>query len=257
MPPCDAMDTMPAPLDGMAAGESLDEFRVTSPRDIQALLKQLLDGSVLLNLNASDGSVVTSAVWTLDSARGTIGFNADPSDPAMAKLLDCGEVVVVGYLDHVKLQFDVNDLVLVKGQRASVLSCAAPRVVYRFQRRDAFRVRPLKRSGPVARLFHPDLPGFALALRIIDVSIGGCGLFLPVDTPSINPGTLLQDVRLELDADTRLDLAMRLQHVTAMNAESRGVRLGLAFHRPSGEAQRALQRFIDLTQKRGKLMTLE
>ena len=71
------METRPAPLDGMNRDSALDEFRVSSPREIQTLLKQLLDGSVLLNLTASDNNVFTSAIWTMDSERGTIGFNAD------------------------------------------------------------------------------------------------------------------------------------------------------------------------------------
>lgn len=250
------METRPAPLDGMSDNDGLDEFRVTSPREIQGLLKQLLDGSVLLNLNASDGGVVTSAIWTLDSSRGTIGFNADPNDPAIPALLECEEAVVVGYLDNVKLQFEVHDLVLVHGHRASVLSCPAPREMYRFQRRNAFRVRPLMRSAPVARLRHPDLPEMELALRVVDISIGGCGLFLPDDLPTMNAGVLVQEVRIELDADTRLEVSMRLQHVTAINAEARGVRLGFEFKRVGGDSLRALQRFIDLTQKRGKLMAL-
>ncbi|MEO6362748.1 MAG: flagellar brake protein [Caldimonas sp.] len=250
------METRPAPLDSMSGNDNLDEFRVSGPRDIGLLLKQLLDGSVLLNLNASDGSVVTTAIWTMDSTRGTIGFNADPSDPALQALLECEEVVVVGYLDSVKLQFDVHDLVLVHGHRASVLSCPFPREMFRFQRRNSFRVRPLMRTAPVARIRHPDLPGQEFALRIIDLSIGGCGLFLPEDVPSINAGALIPAVRMELDADTRLDVAMRLQHVTAINAEARGVRLGCEFVRAGGDALRTLQRFIDLTQKRGKLMAL-
>lgn len=250
------METRPAPLDGMGHDDGLDEFRVTSPRDIQGLLKQLLDGSVLLNLNASDGSVFTSAIWTLDSSRGTLGFNADPNDPAMQAMLECEEVVVVGYLDSVKLQFDVHDLVLVHGHKASVLTCPAPQEMYRFQRRNAFRVRPLMRSAPMARLRHPDLPEMEFALRVIDVSIGGCGLFLPEDVPTMNAGVLLQDVRIELDTDTKLQVTMRLQHVTAINAEARGVRLGFEFKRVGGDSLRALQRFIDLTQKRGKLMAL-
>ena len=250
------METKPAPLDGMSDHDGLDEFRVTSPREIQGLLKQLLDGSVLLNLNASDGSVFTSAIWTLDSTRGTIGFNADPNDPAMQALLECEDVVVVGYLDSVKLQFDVHDLVLVNGSRASVLSCPLPREVFRFQRRNAFRVRPLMRAAPTALFRHPDMPDNEISLRVIDVSIGGCGLFLPDDVPMINAGVLLQDVRVELDTDTKLALSMRLQHVTAINAEARGVRLGFEFKRVGGDSLRALQRFIDLTQKRGKLMAL-
>jgi len=250
------MQTRPAPLDGMDENEGLDEFRVTSPREIQTMLKQLLDGSVLLNLNASDGSVFTSALWTIDSTRGTIGFNADPNDPAMQAMLECQEVVVVGYLDSVKLQFDIHDLVLVHGNKASVLSCAAPREMFRFQRRDAFRVRPLMRAAPTARLRHPDMPEIEFSLRVIDISIGGCGLFLPEDVPTMNAGVLLQDVRVELDTDTKLEVSMRLQHVTAINAEARGVRLGFEFKRIGGDSLRALQRFIDLTQKRGKLMAL-
>jgi c-di-GMP-binding flagellar brake protein YcgR len=250
------METRPAPLDGMNQDDGLDEFRVSSPREIQGLLKQLLDGSVLLNLNASDGSVFTSAIWTLDSSRGTVGFNADPNDPAMQALLEGEEVVVVGYLDSVKLQFDVHDLVLVHGNKASVLSCPAPREMYRFQRRNAFRVRPLMRTSPVARIRHPDMPEMEFSLRVMDVSIGGCGLFLPEDVPTMNAGVLLQDVRIELDTDTKLEVSMCLQHVTSINAEARGVRLGFEFKRVGGDSLRSLQRFIDLTQKRGKLMAL-
>lgn len=251
------METRPASLDQMTGGDKeLAEFRVSSPRDIGAILKQLLDGSILLNLNASDGSVFKSAIWTIDSARGTIGFNADPTDLALKALLESDEVIVVGYIDNVKLQFDVHGLMLVHGNRASVLSCAFPRELYRFQRRNAFRVRPLMRTAPAARLRHPDLPETEFALRIIDVSISGCGLFLPSDVPLINVGTLIDDVRFEFDADTRIDVSMRLKHVTPIRAETGGVRLGFEFVRIGGDAVRTLQRLIDTTQKRAKLMAL-
>ena len=250
------METRPAPLRGMSADDGLDEFRVSSTRDVGTLLKQLLDGSVLLNLNGSDGRVFTSAIWTLDTTRGTIGFNADPNDPAMQSVLHSREVTVVGYLESVKVQFDVQNLVLVHGNRASVLSCPFPREMYRFQRRNAFRVRPLMRSAPVARLRHPEQPDNEIPLRIIDLSISGCALFLPADVPVMNAGVQLASVRMELDEDTRLEVNLRLQHVTSINNESRGVRLGFEFVRPNGDTVRTLQRFIDLTQKRGKLMAL-
>ena len=250
------METRPAPLDGLNHDSALDEFRVSAPREIHTMLRQLHDGSVLLNLNASDGSVFTSAIWTIDSSRGTIGFNADPADPAMQTLLECDEATVVGYLDSVKLQFDVQDLVLVHGNKASVLSCPAPKVLYRFQRRNAFRVRPGVRISPTARLIHPAPPHSELALRVIDISIGGCAMFLPDDVPTMSAGVILNDVRIELDADTRLDLSMRLQHVTSINADARGLRLGFEFRRVGGDTLRVLQRYIDLTQKRGKLMAL-
>jgi c-di-GMP-binding flagellar brake protein YcgR len=95
-----------------------------------------------------------------------------------------------------------------------------------------------------------------VALRIIDLSIGGCALFLPAEVPLINAGVTLPGVRMELDDDTKLDVTLRLQHVTSINNEGRGVRLGFEFVRPGGDTVRTLQRFIDLTQKRGKLMAL-
>src|SRR4029079_3193193 len=131
----DAMETSPAPLRGMSADDGLEEFRVSSSRDVCTLLKQLLEGSVLLNLNGSDGRVFTSAIWTLDTTRGSIGFNADPNDPAMQSLLHSREGTVGGYLESVKVQFDVQNLMLVHGNKASVLSCPFPREVFRFQRR--------------------------------------------------------------------------------------------------------------------------
>src|SRR6185436_10841692 len=242
------METSPAPLRGMSADDGLEEFRVSSSRDVGTLLKQLLDGSVLLNLNGSDGRVFTSAIWTLDTTRGTIGFNADPNDPAMQSVLHSREVTVVGYLESVKVQFDVQNLVLVHGNKASVLSCPFPREMYRFQRRNAFRVRPLMRSAPVARFRHPDQQDGEVALRILDLSISGCALFLPSDQQPMTVGVTLAGARMELDEDTRVEINLRLQHVTSINNDGRGVRLGFEFVRPNGDTVRTLQRFIDLTQ---------
>ena len=245
------------PLDALGAGPSgLDEFRITGPREIGAMLKQLCDGSVQLNLNASNGSVVSATVWALDAARGSLGFNVDPTDPALSALLESQEVVVVGYLDSVKLQFDAYNLVLVHGLRASVLNCALPRELFRFQRRNAFRVRPLMRGSPVARVRHSEIAEMQLALRVLDVSIGGCALFLPDDVPLMQPGTMLNHVQIDLDADTRFHVNLRLQHVTSLNNDARGVRLGCEFVRADSSALRALQQFIDQTQKRGKLLSL-
>ena len=251
------METMPMPLDALGASPGgLDEFRIDAPREIAAMLRQLCDAGVRLHLNASAGSVVDATLWTADAQRGSIGFNVDPQDPALDALLECAEIVVVGYLDSVKLQFDVGQPMLVHGARASVLSCSYPRRMFRLQRRSAYRVRPLMRSAPVARLRHTDIAEMQLALRVIDVSIGGCALFLPADVPAMQVGGVMNRVEIELDADTRFHVDLWLRHVTALNADSGGVRLGCEFVRADPAALRALQRFIDQTQKRSKLLAL-
>ena len=253
-----SQQTMPMPLDSLGTGPSgLDEFRLTSPREIGAMLKQLSDGSVQLNLNASDGSVVSATLWSIDAERGSIGFSVNPDDPALHALVDCQEAVIVAYLDSVKLQFDANNLVLVRGARACILSCGWPRQMYRFQRRSAFRVRPAIRSSPTARFVIGEFAEIEVVLRVLDVSISGCALFLPHDAAPIKPGVVLPQVYIELDDDTRFHVDLRLHHVTAINADARGVRLGCEFVRAGASTERVLQRFIDVTQKRGKLLSLK
>ncbi|MEO5697330.1 MAG: PilZ domain-containing protein [Burkholderiaceae bacterium] len=174
-------------------------------------------------------------------------------------MVDGDELVAVAYLDRVKLQFDLQGLVLVRGASHCALQAGFPREVYRFQRRRAYRVRTLERSAPTARLRHPSLPDMALLLRVIDVSIGGCALFVGQDVPPLQPGTRIAAVGIELDADTRFDADVRLQHVSAIGPGPGplGVRIGCEWLSLEGSAERTLQRYIDQTQKRRRLMTMD
>jgi c-di-GMP-binding flagellar brake protein YcgR len=89
-----------------------------------------------------------------------------------------------------------------------------------------------------------------LALRIVDLSIGGIALLLPDDVPALQPGTQLRGVRIELDSDTGFDTTLQLLHVTALHGGGGGMRLGCAFSGLEGTPLRALQRCIDQTQQR-------
>jgi c-di-GMP-binding flagellar brake protein YcgR len=171
-------------------------------------------------------------------------------------MVEAEEAVAVAYLESVKLQFDLQALLLVHGSRGSSLQTAAPREIYRFQRRNAYRVRPSGRGDPRAVLRHPSLPDMQLALRVLDVSIGGCALWLPADVPPMQAGTEIHDVALELDGDTRLRAALLLQHVSSASGSTAGVRLGCEWQTLDGAAQRALQRWIDTAQKRRRLLNL-
>lgn len=251
------METQPMPLDAMQdGGADLSEFRVSSPAEIVALLKQLADGSITLTLSNPDGANYATTVWALDPARGLLCLSADARDPQLQALLECDEVVAVGYLDSVKLQFDVHDAVLVHNGRDSAINARFPRLLYRFQRRASFRVRPLLDTRPTATLRHPALPEMTLALRVVDVSIGGVALFLPDDVPPIEPGLRIEGVLIELDGDTRVQVSLQVHHVTLLHQDSKGVRLGCEMLRLGGEGERVLQRYINQIQKKRRLLVL-
>ena len=75
--------------------------------------------------------------------------------------------------------------------------------------------------------------------------------------PAIQPGMVMNQVQIDLDADTRIVANVRLQHVSVLNPEAKGARLGCEFVQLGKDAERALQRFIDQTQKRRRLMSLD
>jgi c-di-GMP-binding flagellar brake protein YcgR len=249
-------DTQPAPLPSSGAPDAWSEFRVTHPREVQGLLRQLRDGSVPVNLSAPGGAGLTTMLWALDAERQRLSFSADEGHPQLQPLIDADEVVAVAYLDSVKLQFDLHGLLLVRSANHCALQAAWPQEMYRFQRRGAYRVRPGGREAPSARLRHPSIPDMTLTLRVLDVSIGGCALLLPHDVPPLQPGIRLGDVQIELDGDTRFAVMLLLQHVTALQPTEQGVRLGCEWGPLGGAAERALQRWIDQTQKRRRMLSL-
>jgi c-di-GMP-binding flagellar brake protein YcgR len=249
------MNSLPMQLDAVASAHGgLDDFRIDAPAEILSVLRGLADNSIVVNLNGSDGAAYTTTVWSVDPDRGILSFRAEEHSAQVQQLVEGEEAVAVAYLDSIKVQFDLSGLLLVHGGKACALTSSLPRVLYRFQRRTGFRVTPLLRNMPVAKVRHPMIPEMALSLRVLDVSIGGCALFLPDDVPPLQPGVVLNGVQIELGLDTRVTTSLRLQHVTSLNHDAKGVRLGCEIVDPHAETLRALQRYINQTQRRRRAL---
>jgi c-di-GMP-binding flagellar brake protein YcgR len=255
-------DTRPAELDAAGGTDPWGDFRVTQPPERLALLRALRDGNVPVALNTPHGASLTVMLWTVDADQARLNFSVEAGSPQLDELLQADEVVAVAYLESVKLQFDLQGLTLVRGAKSSALQCGLPREIYRFQRRNAYRVRPRGNHGPVAVFRHPALPDMRLSLRVVDVSIGGCALWLPPNVPALQAGTRVADVHLELDNDTRFVATVNLQHVSVQGhgeraaAGEHGARLGCEWQALSPAAERVLQRWIDHTQRRRHLLAL-
>lgn len=250
-------DTRPAALDGAGGEDPYAEFRVGHPQERVALLRQLRDGQQPVILNGPDGSAFTTTLWSIDEHAGRMHFAVGAGDPpALQALLDGDEAIAVAYMDSVKLQFELQGLMLLRGTTSRTLQCALPAHVWRFQRRQAYRVRAPAGQAPVARLRHPSLPDMKLALRVLDLSIGGCALWFPANLPQLTPGTRFNEVLIELDAATRFSVGIQIQHVTAQGISDKGHRLGCEWLALPAPAERLLQRWIDQAQKRRRMLAV-
>ncbi len=244
------MDSQPATLsDVQGRSMTLDDFRITSTIEIKALLKQLMETNTMVTLSGPGGGAYTTLLWTVDEARGAISFSAEANDQRLQQLMEGGELVAVAYLDSIKVQFDVDGVVLVRGSQTAI-NARYPRQFYRFQRRSFFRVRPLSGNMPCAQFRHPAIPDMSVSLRVLDISLGGVALFLPNNVPMLAAGCTLRHCQLVLDDETLLDVDLVLHHVSVMNPESKGARLGCEIQNLHGNDERALQNYINQTQKR-------
>ena len=254
-------DTQPAELDAAGGLDPWSPFRVTPAEARTQLLRKLRDHALPVMLHSPGRAAVTTAIWSLDPMQRRLSFNAHADAAQLARLVEADDVVALAYDEAVKLQFPVHGLMLVHGGAASALQCAWPDELYRFQRRSAYRVRAPEHQVPLAHLGHPADPERVLALRIIDLCIGGCALWLPPDEPPLQAGAQLGQIRFELGPEIRFTAAATLKHATSMAGKpgspaSGGMRLGCEWRLLDGSAERALQRWIDQAQRRSRLLSL-
>jgi c-di-GMP-binding flagellar brake protein YcgR len=243
-----------------AAGEEPDAFRVTAPEDIVAVLRRLVEGDVPVTLraagDAADPTVYATAVWAEDVISGLVVLSADGDSAAVQALVAAGHAQAMAQLDNVEVRFPLARLALVKGRDTCALNAAYPVEMQRFQRRDAYRVRPLDYSHPVMHLrrlgadAHTQDTADELSLPVLDMSHGGMSLRLADDQPAVAGGTMFDGV-LELDGMLQVKLRLRVARVAAD-----GRQLGCEITEVAPQDARALQRYIDHTQRRRRMLML-
>ncbi|HEY0954438.1 MAG TPA: flagellar regulator YcgR PilZN domain-containing protein [Roseateles sp.] len=242
----------------MSAPEPVsEEFRVTAPAEIAAYLVQLQRAEATVLLSAPPGQGLSSRITTLDAEADVMGLDigADPEGISQA-LVASGEITAVAYLGAIKLQFELDDAVLVSGEQGAVLRSSLPERLYRFQRRQAFRVQPAGSIYP--RVLLPGHQEFGRALRVLDISIGGLALALPADVTPLPTGEVAADLTLELDRMTALRVTLLPHHVSPIAGDANGLQqLGCSFVDLEAGASRALQVYVDQTQKRRRLLKLD
>lgn len=245
----------------MTAPEAIpEELRVTSATEIAAYLQQLQREGAGVRLSGPEGPGLASRIVALDAEADLLGLalGADPEGISQA-LVAGGEITAVAYLGTIKLQFDLDAPVLVSGDQGTVLRSPWPTRLYRFQRRQSYRVQPAGSSYP--RLVLPGDAAPGRALRVLDLSIGGLALALPPDlaaVPALPAGQVSSGLVLELDRISALKVALLPHHLSPVAGDPHGLmQLGCAFVDLDAAASRALQVYVDQTQKRRRLLRLD
>ena len=234
---------------------ALDDFRIASPRRVEEMLSRLLIEKEAVSLHAH-GAVLTARLAAVDKDADSLRLEIEAADHDTPALLENEEMVAVALLDNIKVQFDLKESTWVRDGQHDLINCKLPRELFRFQRRDAYRVRPLWCDMPMATVTLPGAKYADLQLRVVDVSLGGCALLLPQALPAIQETGLLLGVSIALDGDTAFCVDLRVRNLTPIDGNNAGTRLGCEFVNPQGDVQRLLQRYLFDTERRRCASTL-
>ena len=242
----------------MSAPEAApEELRVIATAEIAAYLQQLQRDGAGVQLSGPPGLSLASRICALDLDADVLGLEIGTDPEGISQALVAGaEITAVAYLGAIKLQFELEDAVLVSGEQGAVLRTTLPSRLYRFQRRQSFRVQPAGSIYPRVVVPGGEQPG--RALRVLDISIGGLALALPADAPPLPAGQVAAQLVLELDRITALRVALLPHHASPVAGDASGLRqLGCSFVDLDANASRALQVYVDQTQKRRRLLKLD
>lgn len=222
---------------------SLDEFRVTGEVDIRTVLRRLRDEGSPIGLFVDSPSSVTSQVIEIEPSFLDLEIGLDDGfstgNRGWQRVITADEILCVAFVDGVKVQFrGRHEVVHVSGEQR--LRMPLPSHIYRIQRREGYRVRPLH-DDPVTCLV--SLPEGSHKLDVLDFSVVGLALHFPrrLSPPSV--GALLRDVRLRLPGPRILPCTLSVRRIAPHPGEE-GFQVGCAYERLPPETARAVQRLV-------------
>ena len=236
---------LPAAAEGNAmsaetveAGEVLhldqySEYLLHSPREILAVLRQVVDQGDLVTVYFNSGKdfLLTTLLAVNDRE---ILIDRGSSEEMNRRALEAGKIFCITRHDKVKLQFILPGVRETQHEGRSVFNAALPETLLRLQRREYFRLRT-----PITRPLACDIPVVMsdgsvqiYPHNVIDISIGG--LSLQVDA-----------VPFMTDQDWP-DCTLALPQIGVVNTTLRIVNLYEATLRNGQRSQRAGCQFVDL-----------
>lgn len=219
---------------------ALAPFIVRSRVEIVSALRQLRDQHLLVTLYYGDdtGFAVGSV---LDVHAGADELIVDLTVDALGRqaIIAAGSLVMVGFVDNVKLQFPMGRAQVLAASGAA-FRLSLPREMLRLQRRASLRVKTpalLCRVPRGAGLGHH-------VLRVSDIGLGGLALQGPVDRVVFAVDRIIEGCELQTSSGRSVSVALRVRHIESLVGARDAERIGCEFVGMTAAVRNGLQHLI-------------
>jgi c-di-GMP-binding flagellar brake protein YcgR len=224
----------------------LERFAIYSRSEVVSLLRQLRDRHVLVTVyfDQTAGFAVSNV---LDVNAGFEEMTLDcASDPAAQTSIYASiQLVVVAFLDNVKIQFTVGAAEPFRFEGRPAFRVRLPQQLLRMQRRSFSRRQP-PASQPAACLVpSPTASGQYESVRVLDLSAGGLAMLAHPQHFELPMDRNIEHCYLDLPGIGQISVTLRLRHLDQVGEGENGRRCGCEFVNLSASATRMLQRYLN------------
>jgi c-di-GMP-binding flagellar brake protein YcgR len=231
-----------------------EDFRIHSPREIAAILREIARRRVPVSLFYGGGAeFLVSGVLHADADTGTLLLDP-PQDPArLAAVLAAPVLTCVSFVDQVKNQFATARVAQATHAGAPALRTGLPASLLRLQRRNHFRV-PVPKAAPIT--CDVPVPDGAPARFVIgDLSVGGVAMLAGPARADFAPGVVFHGCSIDLPGHGTINASLELRNMSAPAAPGAQTRYGCRFINLAGTIENRIQRYInDLERSRRSLL---
>ena len=227
------------------AFDELEDFRVTHPKVIVDVLRQLMFRKDFLTVESNNGPHRgVTRILEVDQAAGTFVYDSSHDTAHNRHLLEAQENYFSATQDGVRIQFVSGRAQQHEFEGVFAFRAALPRNLYRVQRREFFRAAaPLVESYCCIAVL-PD--GRQVTWDIVDLSLDGLGL--RSKDPSLGEletGTLLSKVVLNFGRRGRIETDLRITNLRNIRGADNPVyRIGCRFEHFPKSKEQDFQRLI-------------
>jgi c-di-GMP-binding flagellar brake protein YcgR len=241
----------------MADGSSEERdsrFIVHSRREIAAIFKSVMAERQMVTAQPGHGhALFVTRLLAADAASNVCVVDAARDPGRNDALVAANNVVFVSRQGRLRVHWTAARLWLAPLGDGPALHFSYPEHVFRFQRREFFRVQPTD-AEPATCSFVLAGRGH-LPVELVDISIGGVGLAGLPSELDLSPGSRVDMCTLVLPSIGTIGVSLTVRSVEDIEEPGRGVRrrVGCGFVGLPPRYEVALQRYIMRLERMGKV----
>ena len=233
------------------AGEQESECRVTSPQQIQSLLRDMSEIGALAALYY-DGVKEFIMTSLLDVGDKGLWVEQGVDAPKNRRIAESQRLTLVSAHNQVKIQFAVDSIHAVTHQGYPAFYLPFPAILYRIQRREYYRLSlfPSERLTCVIPIARPPVSGL-FDVPVMDISGGGVRLFYTADDIEFVLGQVYENCQINLPETGKISATLEVKNLVTISAQNGQTihRVGCEFKNVDISSGILLQRYVTKVQR--------